>query len=647
MSAISDVNEVIGIKLGDFCLAAGLHAGTRGWFKAKFVRARAICPEFLVKYVADIDGKTNDLLIPEVRNTWLTKDEIQPWVEPAGKRAPSSAKTRGQIADRDLPGYGGRKRKSTAHGSSLNKKVRFSDEVNIISSPDSLGQNGGGAAEEGSDDGQWLRIKPPSPDKGKKRLASHQAEGAALSSPSGRDEEDELTCAVCGGADSVAGNDILLCDGTCGLGYHMKCLLLPLDAVPKTDWFCPDCSSTGSRVGVEFQCSWIPQCTRASPREATGGGDSEGDELARVGMKLAVGAVEAEMRTSAAEAMSARKALLAEKGADGSSPIGSTLGSSTASVNESTTTKDAKLGAPPSTSLAGTSGPHSSGDGALVAATASLTREKPGTLRSLLHGKLAVDAPSRGLAIAPQIAALLREIPVGTECWVNSHGVTGFKQRFRAKMVSALSSVVAVKFIADEHGNTAHLCLPDPITQTVCVEEVSPLSAHPEPGASCASGAGTSTDNDADVRNRGRFAEGGSAPSAGPPVRVSSRPHVKQVSAAAKFDDEQLAPQWKPSPNRPPTMVPGSSGAPSGARSPTSAIKKPARGSAKSTAPARAPPEKKGCPACRGRHRAHTCGKARAEVKPEAKAEAKVMPRADPSADSSAEARATISINIL
>ena len=51
-------------------------------------------------------------------------------------------------------------------------------------------------------------------------------------------------CQYCGstddGGDDVS-RDILLCD-SCGCGWHMYCLPLPLAVVPQGDWYCPDCS---------------------------------------------------------------------------------------------------------------------------------------------------------------------------------------------------------------------------------------------------------------------------------------------------------------------------------------------------------------------------------------------------------------------
>lgn len=58
-----------GVCPGGFCLAFGLHAGRRDQFKAKLLRVRTIAPEFLVRYIADVDGCTNELLLPEVRRS--------------------------------------------------------------------------------------------------------------------------------------------------------------------------------------------------------------------------------------------------------------------------------------------------------------------------------------------------------------------------------------------------------------------------------------------------------------------------------------------------------------------------------------------------------------------------------------------------
>jgi hypothetical protein len=78
----------------------GLHAGQRRQFKALFMGIRPMKPEFLVKYVADVDGRTMPLLLPEVRNTYVPVHDLAPW-RASAPLPPSSAKTQGQQADRE------------------------------------------------------------------------------------------------------------------------------------------------------------------------------------------------------------------------------------------------------------------------------------------------------------------------------------------------------------------------------------------------------------------------------------------------------------------------------------------------------------------------------------------------------------------
>lgn len=60
-----------GLNPGDFCLAIGLHVGRREQFKAKLLRVRPGATECLVRYVADVDGSTNELNLPEVRHACI------------------------------------------------------------------------------------------------------------------------------------------------------------------------------------------------------------------------------------------------------------------------------------------------------------------------------------------------------------------------------------------------------------------------------------------------------------------------------------------------------------------------------------------------------------------------------------------------
>lgn len=60
-------------------------------------------------------------------------------------------------------------------------------------------------------------------------------------------ESDE--CQVCGDNSDEASEkrgDLLECE-KCDLGYHLKCLDPPLDAVPEGEWHCPVCKDQGLR----------------------------------------------------------------------------------------------------------------------------------------------------------------------------------------------------------------------------------------------------------------------------------------------------------------------------------------------------------------------------------------------------------------
>ena len=66
-----------------------------------------------------------------------------------------------------------------------------------------------------------------------------------------KDDEDEETADVC----EICHKDnelekMLICDG-CELGYHTFCLTPPLQAIPKTDWYCAKCLVSGDDFGFE------------------------------------------------------------------------------------------------------------------------------------------------------------------------------------------------------------------------------------------------------------------------------------------------------------------------------------------------------------------------------------------------------------
>lgn len=54
------------------------------------------------------------------------------------------------------------------------------------------------------------------------------------------DESDEITCAICSGAESEKPNEIIFCDN-CDLSVHQACYNVPV--IPEGDWLCRDCSA--------------------------------------------------------------------------------------------------------------------------------------------------------------------------------------------------------------------------------------------------------------------------------------------------------------------------------------------------------------------------------------------------------------------
>ena len=193
-----------GLVVGEPCLAMGLHAGQRRQFKALFMGIRPMKPEFLVKYVADVDGRTMPLLLPEVRNTYVPVHDLAPW-RASAPLPPTSAKTRGQQADRqavEKRAAGERKRKqrsgdADAHSGGANgrlgdgvahggggggggggdggdggagggsggsggaKRVRFDERVVVVPMPEGWPCDGGdGAEDEPPVDARWLQLRP-------------------------------------------------------------------------------------------------------------------------------------------------------------------------------------------------------------------------------------------------------------------------------------------------------------------------------------------------------------------------------------------------------------------------------------------------------------------------------------------------------
>ena len=61
------------------------------------------------------------------------------------------------------------------------------------------------------------------------------------------EEDDPLICSICASGDASADNPIIKCDGDHSeeVGYHLRCLNPPLDAVPHDEWFCATCQDKG------------------------------------------------------------------------------------------------------------------------------------------------------------------------------------------------------------------------------------------------------------------------------------------------------------------------------------------------------------------------------------------------------------------
>ena len=56
-----------------------------------------------------------------------------------------------------------------------------------------------------------------------------------------RFQDCAVACAACASDEDAPGNDIVICDGACGLAFHQHCLVEPLWAVPEDKWLCPGC----------------------------------------------------------------------------------------------------------------------------------------------------------------------------------------------------------------------------------------------------------------------------------------------------------------------------------------------------------------------------------------------------------------------
>uniref|UniRef100_S4RH79 PHD and ring finger domains 1 n=1 Tax=Petromyzon marinus TaxID=7757 RepID=S4RH79_PETMA len=75
---------------------------------------------------------------------------------------------------------------------------------------------------------------------------------------SGGADEEETPCRACGLSDRE--ERMLLCDA-CDAGFHMECLVPPLDSIPVEEWFCPTCLPRAPSIGrapalLTLLCLW-------------------------------------------------------------------------------------------------------------------------------------------------------------------------------------------------------------------------------------------------------------------------------------------------------------------------------------------------------------------------------------------------------
>ena len=105
-------------------------------------------------------------------------------------------------------------------------------------SDDSATQNGGSE----------LSMAAAEPAAGGSAAAPHAPPAATLAAAAAPAVSREY-CTTCTSGDSLAGNEILLCDGLgCTKQYHQQCLSPPLEAIPADTWLCQTCVQSGNEV---------------------------------------------------------------------------------------------------------------------------------------------------------------------------------------------------------------------------------------------------------------------------------------------------------------------------------------------------------------------------------------------------------------
>ena len=86
-----------------------------------------------------------------------------------------------------------------------------------------------------------LLMRPPTPER-------------ALTAARAANAQADPHCTLCGGGESEAGNEILLCDGLHCVGcYHQQCVSPPVLEVPEGAWLCSSCVANGNIVDPQVE----------------------------------------------------------------------------------------------------------------------------------------------------------------------------------------------------------------------------------------------------------------------------------------------------------------------------------------------------------------------------------------------------------
>ena len=240
--------------MGGECWASALSgAGFKARYRVRFLGIQQNGPPCIVRFLADSSGRSMPLCLPSPLVQFLDLSELSRLDEYSPLRpSPEAAAGAGGDASAAPAAAGsGTAGPPGAVGGRRSQRPRAPSEGAVRA-----------AATEP------LR-KPAAGRGGKRRL---EAEGGA----EGEAAEEEA-CARCLSTASVAGNEMLLCDGDgCPVGFHLRCLCPALTCVPQDDWLCPACSA--SRISLAQASSAGEGGEGGGESEEGGeGGEDEGD----------------------------------------------------------------------------------------------------------------------------------------------------------------------------------------------------------------------------------------------------------------------------------------------------------------------------------------------------------------------------------